>query len=102
VSRSAAVVDKGVGVVDNLVEYEALVLCARGERMVRGLVARLQFRGLGDSVVVGAPHEPNCVTHGSVKGEGNVTKNTLAGCNNDGMCGTSTAVAHGGGGRRHI
>jgi hypothetical protein len=57
VGGGSAVEEGRVSVIDNLVEHEALVLLARREGAVRGLVARGELRGLGDGVVVSTPHK---------------------------------------------
>lgn len=91
-----------LGVIDNLVVDEVLVLDTRGEEGITSAVAREESRGLGHGVVVGAPHELDGVTDGGVDGEGNVTQDTLGGGDNDGVGSTSssdtTAVGSSGGG----
>ena len=63
----------------------------RDEEAITSAVARKEGRGLGHSVVVGTPHELDGVTDGSVDGEGNVTEDTLGGCNNDSVGSTSSS-----------
>ena len=88
-----AVVEDGVGVVDDLVEDEALVVRARGKRRIAGLVADLELRGLGDGVDVSTPHETDSVANGSVGGEGDVTQDTLGRGDDDGVGDTVSASA---------
>lgn len=84
-----AVEEDGVGIVNDLIEREALVVCARSKEARRGLVADLELRGLRDSVVVGHPDEVDGVTDGSVHSEGNISQNTLGRSNNDCVCSPS-------------
>lgn len=65
-SRRAAVVEDGVGVIHNLVEHEADILLSGREGLVISLVTHRQLRRLGDSVVVRVPHEADSVTRGRV------------------------------------
>ena len=83
VTGGTAVEESGVGIVHDLVESEAHIVGAGCERRIRRLVAKLEFRGFRDGVVVGVPDEVDGVTDGSVDGERNVAKNTLGRCNND-------------------
>lgn len=91
---SSTVVERRVGVIDNLSERKALVLFARCEQMVRRLVAKLNLRGLGHCVVVGTPHEHDRIANGCVEGEWDIAENTLSGSNYDGVgCARSRASA---------
>lgn len=56
-ARGSAVEEGWVGVVHHLSEGKRHVLFPGSERSVGRLVARSQFRALGDSVVVGTPLE---------------------------------------------
>jgi hypothetical protein len=73
----------GGGIVDDLVEDEALILFTGSKWRVSGLVARQELAGLGHGVVVGTPLEHDGVTNGGVEGEWDVTKDTLGGGNNN-------------------
>ena len=70
---------------------ETLVLLARREWAVRSLVAGSKLRRLGNSVVVGIPHEGDSITDGCVDNERNIAENTLGGSNNDGVGNTRSA-----------
>ena len=87
VSGGTTVVEGGVGVVNNLIESEVLVVSSRSEGSGRGLVAKLKLRGLGDGVVVGTPDELDGVTDGRVDGERHVAEHALGGCNDNGVGG---------------
>jgi len=93
VSRGTAVVEGRVGVVDDLAESEALILLARSEGGGGSLVAREELRRLGDGVLVGAPHELDCIADGSVNGEGNIPEGALSGSNDNGVCDTISTTA---------
>ena len=80
---NGAVEEDGVGVVDDLLKGEALLLNTRGERRIRSRVAGSELRAFGDGMVVSTPDELDSVTDGSVDGEGDVTKNTLSRSNPD-------------------
>ena len=84
-SRGTTVVEGGVGVVNNLIESEVLVVSSRSEGSGRGLVAKLKLGGLGDGVVVCSPDETNGISDRRVNGERNVTENTLGRSNNNGV-----------------
>ena len=77
-TRGTAVEEGRVGVVDDLVEGEALVLLAGGKRRVAGLVADLELRRLGDGVHVGVPLELDGITDGGIHCERNISENTLS------------------------
>jgi hypothetical protein len=78
---------------------EGLVLLARGEGRIAGLVAKCEFGRLGYCVVVGAPDKLDSVTDRCVEGERHISKNTLGGSNPDGVRG-ATSVATGASSRR--
>ena len=82
---NGAVEEYGVRIVDDLLEDEVFQLKTRGEGRIGGRVARSELRALGDGVVVSAPDELDCITDGSIDGEGDVTKDTLGGSNINNM-----------------
>jgi hypothetical protein len=57
---------------DLILTREGLVLLARCEWTVGGLVANLKLRGLCHGVVVGTPHEQDGITNGRVDGKGHI------------------------------
>lgn len=85
-----------------LLTAEALVLLAGSERCVRSLVAHLQFGRLGDSVVVGTPHELDGVTDGGIDSERHVTEDALSRCDIDGVGSTGSRATHSSGRRGHV
>lgn len=86
VSRGTTVVEERVGVVHGLGEGETKVALACSESStVRGLVARGQFAGLRDGVVVRSPYPVEGVTDGCVDGERNHPEDTLGGSDVDGV-----------------
>lgn len=84
-SGGTAVEERRVGVVNNLVEGEVLVMSARSERLVGSLVAKLKLRRLGDGVVVSPPYETDGVANRGVDSERNVTENTLCRSDDNGV-----------------
>jgi len=96
VSWGTAEVEDGGGVVDNLVENEALVLGIGGEGSLSGGVTEQELARLGHGVVIGIPLELDGVTDGCIDHEWHVTENTLGGSNDDGVgdtVGTSLSTA---------
>ena len=64
---------------------EVLVLGPRGKEGITRAVTWEQSRGFSHSVVVGSPHELDCVTDSCVNGEGDIAQDTLGGSDNDSM-----------------
>jgi len=93
VSGNTAVVERGVSVIDDLSENKGLVLHARSEGCVTGLVAKLELRRLGHSVLVRAPNEFDGVANRCVESERDITKNTLSRRDPDGVRRTSSVAA---------
>lgn len=79
---------------------EGLVLRARSEGLVTGLVAKIELGRLGHSVVVCAPNEFNGVANRCVDSEGNISKNTLSRRDPDGVRRTVSVAAGAGSHRR--
>lgn len=73
---------------------KGLVLLARGEECITGLVAKIDLGRLGYCVVVCAPDKLDSVADRCVDGKRYISKNTLGGSNPDGVRGT-TSVATG-------
>lgn len=71
---------------------EGLVLLARREGRITGLVTKIELGRLGYCVVVGAPDKLDSVADRCVEGERHISKNTLGGSNPDSVRGT-TSVA---------
>ena len=92
-----AVEEDRVGIVNDLIESEALVMCARSKEARCSLVADLELRGLRDGVVVRHPDEMDGITNGSVHSEGNISENTLGRGNNNCVCGSSPHLLCSGG-----
>ncbi len=74
---------RGRGVVDDLVECEALVLGTGSEGSIAGLVAHLKLSGLRDGMVVCVPDKVDGVAGVGVNEERHVAQYTLRRGNND-------------------
>lgn len=71
---------------------KGLVLHARSKGCVTGLVAKLELRRLGHSVLVCAPNEFDGVADRCVESERDITKNTLGRRDPDGVRRTSSGA----------
>lgn len=80
---NGAVEECGIGIVDDLLEYEVFQLKTGGKGRIRSRVAGSELRALGDGVVISTPDELDGITDGSIDGEGNITKDTLGRSNID-------------------
>ena len=72
---------------------EGLVLLARSEGLVTGLVAKFELGGLGHGVVICAPNKFDGIADRCIDGEGDISKDTLRGRDPDGVCGTISVAA---------
>lgn len=93
VAGRRAIEESGVSVIDDLREGETLILFARRKSRVRGLVAQLELRRLGHSVVVRAPHEHDSVAGRCVHSKRHVAKDALSRGDNDSVGGTRARTA---------
>lgn len=89
---NTTVIEGRVGVIDDLVENEGLILHARFEGLISGGIAKVELRRLGDGVRASSPNEANGITDGSIDGEWNITENTLSGSDDDGVGGARARV----------
>lgn len=89
VFSNSTVVEGGLGIVDNLIEGEGLVLFAGSERSFFGRVAKVELRTFGDGVWSSSPNKSDSITNRGVDGEGNISENTLSWGNPDSVSGTA-------------
>lgn len=85
---NTAIVEGGLGIIDDLAEDEGLVLLARRERSVERGIAQRELGRLGDGMRTRSPNELDGIANRGVGSERHVAKDTLGRSNDDSVSDT--------------